>query len=186
MLDEEIVALYWQRDEAAIIETQARYERYLIRVAFNILANDEDSRESVNDTYLAAWESMPPHRPQVLSTFLGKLTRRIAIDRYRHRHRQKRQGSEYALSLDELGECVSGREDPERELDDRALGEALSAFVRALPDTARRVFIGRYYYLDPLREVAAYCGVSESAAKSLLFRVRGQLKEYLRKEGIEI
>ena len=98
MEDEQIVTLYWNRDETAIQETQAKYDRYLTKIACNILADMEDSRESVNDTYLAAWNSMPPQRPSVLSAYLAKLTRRISIDRFRYRTRDKRRGSQYALS----------------------------------------------------------------------------------------
>ena len=102
MEDELIVDLYWNRDEDAIGKTQEKYDRYLTKIAYNILANVEDSRESVNDTYLAAWDSMPPHRPAVLSTYLGKLTRRISIDCFRGRTRAKRAPSQYAMSLEEL------------------------------------------------------------------------------------
>ena len=108
MEDEQIVSLYWAREESAIRETEKKYDRYLTKIAHNILNNPEDSRESVNDTYLAAWNSMPPHRPSVLSAYLAKLTRRISIDCFRYRTREKRLGSEYAISLSELGDCVSG------------------------------------------------------------------------------
>ena len=101
MNDEQIVSLYWDRDESAIRETEEKYDRYLTKIAYNILNNPEDSRESVNDTYLAAWNSMPPHRPSVLSAYLAKLTRRISIDLFRYRTRDKRLGSEYAISLSE-------------------------------------------------------------------------------------
>ena len=102
MEDESIVTLYWDRDERAIRETETKYDRYLTKIAYNILADLEDSRESVNDTYLAAWDSMPPHRPGILSTYLAKITRRISIDRFRYRTRDKRKESEYAISLTEL------------------------------------------------------------------------------------
>ena len=112
MQDEKIVELYWQRDESAIEETQGKYGRYLGKIAYNILADLEDSQESVNDTYLAAWNSMPPQKPSVLATYLGKITRRISIDIFRRRHREKRQASEYALSLSELEDCVGGGPSP--------------------------------------------------------------------------
>ena len=117
MLDEEIVNLYWKRDERAVQETKTAYGKYLFKIAYNVLADFEDSRESVNDTYLAAWNSIPPQRPNVLSTYLGKLTRRISIDIFRKKHREKRQASEYTLSLDELQECVPGGNLPEEELE---------------------------------------------------------------------
>lgn len=113
MRDDEIVTLYWKRDERAIKETKNEYGRYLFKIANNILDDFEDSRESVNDTYLAAWNSMPPHRPSILSTYLGKITRRISIDIFRKKNREKRRASEYALSLSELEECISGGSMPE-------------------------------------------------------------------------
>ena len=186
MEDEKIVDLYWQRSESAIRETEIKYDRYLTKIAYNILADVEDSRESVNDTYLAAWNSMPPHRPGVLSTYLGKLTRRISIDCFRRRTRQKRGGSEYELSLSELGDCVSGGNTTEEIINVKLLADAIGIFLRLQSEEARNAFIGRYYYLDSLKEVAAYCGMTESKCKTLLFRTRVALKEYLREEGFEV
>lgn len=186
MEDERIVELYWSRDEDAISKTQEKYDRYLTKIAYNILANAEDSRESVNDTYLAAWDSMPPHRPAVLRAYLGKLTRRISIDCFRGRNRAKRAPSQYALSLDELGECVSGGNTTEEIVNVKLLADAIGMFLRLQSDEARNLFIGRYYYLDSLKEAAAYCGMSESKAKSMLFRTRIALKEYLEKEGFSL
>ena len=186
MQDEKIVELYWNRDESAIRETQEKYENYLYKIAYNILSDKEDSNESVNDTYLAAWNSMPPHKPNVLSTYLGKLTRRISIDIFRKRNRIKRQGSEYALSLTELQDCVSGGNSPEQDYEAQILGEAINTFLRTLSQDARNVFIGRYYFLDSVKDVAKYCGISESKAKTLLFRTRNSLREYLKKEGFDL
>ena len=186
MQDEHIVALYWARNEAAIEETKTKYEHYLLKIAHNILLDTEDSKESVNDTYLAAWNSMPPHKPSILSTYLGKLTRRISIDVFRKKNRQKRKASEYALSLSELEDCLEGGGTPEEEMEVKLLADAISAFLRTLPKDARNLFIGRYYYLDSLKDVAAYCRMSESRAKSLLFRTRCNLKVYLEKEGFEL
>ena len=186
MEDEKIVDLYWQRSESAIRETEIKYDRYLTKIAYNILADTEDSRESVNDTYLAAWNSMPPHRPGVLSTYLGKLTRRISIDCFRRRTRQKRGGSEYELSLSELGDCVSGGNTTEEIVNVRLLADAIGIFLRLQSAEARNAFIGRYYYLDSVKEVAAYCGMTESKCKTLLYRTRVALKEYLREEGFEV
>ena len=186
MQDTEIVELYWSRDESAITETQNKYERYLTKIAYNVLADFEDSKESVNDTYLAAWNSIPPHRPNVLSVYLGKLTRRISIDIFRRRNREKRRASEYALSLEELGECVQVSDGPEETLDSKLLADAINRFLRSISEEARNAFIGRYYFLDPLKAVAGYCGMSEAKAKSLLFRTRCGLKEYLKKEGFDI
>ncbi|MBQ9794060.1 MAG: sigma-70 family RNA polymerase sigma factor [Clostridia bacterium] len=186
MTDKEIVALYHARDEDAILQTKTKYGRFLLKIAYNILNNDQDSEESVSDTYLAAWNSMPPHRPEVLSAYLGKLARRISIDLFRKKTREKRAGSEYTMSLSEWEDCLSGGEMPEETLETTLLAEAINRFLRSLPKDARNLFIGRYYYMDPLREVAAYCGMSESKAKSLLFRTRNSLKDYLEKEGFSV
>lgn len=183
MEDAQIVSLYWDRDESAIRETETKYGRYLTKIACNILNDVEDSRESVNDTYLAAWDSIPPHRPGILSAYLAKLTRRISIDRFRYRTRDKRMGAEYALSLEELGDCVCGGDTTQEAVNEKLLADAIGIYLRLLPEDARTAFVGRYYFLDPLKEVAAYCGMSESKAKSLLYRTRVGLKEYLQKEG---
>lgn len=186
MQDEMIVALYWQRDEKAISETERKYGHYLTKIAHNILSDLEDSRETVNDTYLKAWNSMPTHRPRVLSTYLGKITRQLSIDVFRTRNREKRKPSEYAISLSELEDCVSGSETPEGSVELKILAEAINAYLRTLPAEARNTFVGRYYFADSIREVADYYGMSETKVKSMLYRTRQGLKEYLKKEGYEL
>ncbi len=186
MEDHRIVALYWQRSQDAIHHTQEKYQSYLTKVSYNILADHEDSLECVNDTYLAAWNSMPPQKPSILSTYLAKITRQISIDRYRKRHTAKRQASEYALSLAELETLVSGGSTPEEVLDAHLLDEAISRFLGTLSSDARNLFLGRYYFFDPLKEVADYCGMSQAKAKSMLFRTRQSLKAYLIKEGFDL
>lgn len=186
MEDEKIVCLYWDRDERAIAETETKYDRYLTKIARNILEDLEDSRESVNDTYLAAWNSMPPQRPSVLSTYLGRITRQLSIDRFRYRNRDKRRESQYALSLQELGDCVSAGNTTEEIVNVKLLADTIGIFLRLQSEEARNAFIGRYYYLDSLKEVAAYCGMTEAKCKMLLYRTRVGLKEYLRKEGFDL
>jgi len=183
MEDSRIVSLYWDRDETAIEQTDRKYGRYLTKIAYNILADREDSKESVNDTYLAAWDSMPPHRPDVLSTYLGKLTRRISIDLFRRKTSQKRGGGEYALSLQELEDCISGGNTTEQALDMQLLSETIAQYLRTVTEEARNVFIDRYYYLDPVKQIASYCRISESKVKILLYRTRQGLWEHLQKEG---
>ena len=186
MEDAQIVSLYWQREESAIRETEIKYDRYLTKIACNILADREDCRESVNDTYLAAWNSIPPHRPGVLSTYLGKITRRISIDCFRRRTRQKRGGSEYEISLSELGDCVSGGNTTEEAVNLKLLADAIGIWLRLQPENNRNAFVCRYYYLDSVKEVASYCGMTESGCKTVLFRMRQSLKEYLEKEGFAV
>ena len=186
MTDDSSVQLFLDRDETAITITQDTYGRYLHRIAYQILADESDTEESVNDTYLAAWNSIPPHIPTVLSAYLGKLTRRISIDRYRYRHRNKRIESEYAVSLSEWEGTLSTTHSPELEADAEFLSECLERFIGTLSVQDRRLFLGRYYYFDPLKTVAAYCGMSEGRAKTRLFRLRAQLKTHLQKEGFVI
>ena len=186
MKDDRIVNLYWDRNEEAIHQTQMKYGSYLAKVAYNILADFEDSKECVNDTYLAAWNSMPSNRPNNLTTYLGKITRQISIDVFRRKHREKRYASEYAISLDELGDTFSDRTTPEQELDAKLLDEVISRFVCALPELTQRAFVGRYYFFDSVKEIAAYCGMTESKVKILLFRTRQKLKSTLNKEGFDV
>ena len=186
MKDQDIVNLYWDRNENAIHQTQMKYGAYLSKVAYNILADFEDSKECVNDTYLAAWNSMPTNRPNNLATYLGKITRQISIDVFRKRHREKRYASEYAVSLDELGDSFTDGVTPEQELDAKLLDEAINRFVSALPEMTQRAFVGRYYFFDSLKDIASYCGMKEGKIKILLFRTRQKLKDYLKKEGFEV
>ena len=186
MKDTEIVDLYWERSEVAIQQTQQKYGSYLSKTAYNILSDFEDSKECVNDTYLKAWNSMPTHRPSVLSTYLGKIARQLSIDVFRKKNSTKRYASEYAVSLDELGDSFSDGSTPEQTYDAKLLDEAINRFLRTLPDDARNTFIGRYYFFDSLKDVAAYCSMSETKAKSMLYRTRQSLKAYLVKEGFDL
>ena len=186
MKDQDIVNLYWDRNEDAIHQTQMKYGAYLAKVSYNIIADFEDSKECVNDTYLAAWNSMPTNRPNNLATYLGKITRQISIDVFRKRHREKRYASEYAVSLDELGDSFTNGVTPEQELDAKLLDEAINRFVSALPEMTQRAFVGRYYFFDSLKDIASYCGMKEGKVKILLFRTRQKLKDYLKKEGFEV
>lgn len=183
MEDNVIVDLYWERDENAIRETENKYSRYLLKIAYNILMDFEDSEESVNDTYLKAWNSIPPHKPRFLSTYLGKITRQVSIDIFRKRKSEKRSGSEYALSLLELEECVTDGKTPEQELELQILADTISSYLYSLSEESRNVFICRYFFMDSIREIAGYQNASESKIKSMLHRARIGLKKYLEKEG---
>lgn len=183
MEDHQIVDLYWQRNERAIAETSAKYGNYLYGISNHILRNAEDAEECVNDTYQDAWQSMPPHRPSVLSTFLGKITRRISIDLWRKHIAEKRGGGTVPLVLDELEECVSGTGDVEAEVERLELQKKLNDFLRALPRTERQVFLRRYWYMDSVTELAERFACSESRIKSMLYRTRNKLRAMLEKEG---
>lgn len=184
MEDSKIVELYWQRNESAISATQDKYGKYLSKIAYNILADIEDSKESVSDTYLRAWYSIPPHKPVRLSAFLSKITRQISIDIYRKRTSKKRIGSEYSLSLEELFDCASPDGNPEKEIDASELCKAIGSFVSSLPSETANIFICRYFYFDSLRDIATYTRSSESKIKSILYRTRLDLKKHLEKEEL--
>ncbi len=184
MDDQRIVELYWQRSEQAIAETSTKYGKYCYSIAHSILGNIQDAEESVNDTYHEAWNSMPPHRPSVLATFLGKITRRISIDKYRRKNAQKRGGGQLPLVIEELSECVgAGEEDVAEAYEKQRLGETIQAFVASLPETERKVFLCRYWYMDDISTVAKRFRFSESKVKSMLHRLRGKLYSLLQKEG---
>ena len=186
MQDHQIVDLYWERNEDAIRQTERKYGSYLHKVAYNILADYEDSKECVNDTYLMAWNSMPTNRPSMLSTYLGKIAWQISIDVFRKKHAAKRFASEYAISLDELGDSFSDGITQDQTLNVKLLDSAINHFVRTLPDEVQRAFVGRYYFFDSLRDIASYCGMTESKVKNVLFRTRKKLKAYLEKEGFDL
>lgn len=186
MDDNRIVELYWDRDETAIRETDNRYGRYLWTIAYHVLADREDSDECVNDSYYKAWEAIPPHRPASLSSFLGRIVRQLAVDRFRRRTAQKRAPSEYLLSLDELAECVSGGEEPHQAAELRLLAQAVSKYLRELSRETRNVFLWRYYFADSVKGIADRLGLSESQVKSMLHRTRVGLRERLEKEGFSL
>ena len=183
MDDARIVALYWERSDEAIPETASKYGSYLASISQNILASREDAEECVNDTYHDAWNSMPPHRPSILSTFLGKITRRISIDRWRKLTADKRGGGELALAMDELEECVSSSGSVEDEIEHKELARLFNDFLNLLPTTERRVFLCRYWYMDSIQSIAQQFGFSQSKVASMLHRIRAKLRTVLEKEG---
>ncbi len=183
MEDRQIVALYWERNEHAIAETAAKYGRYCYTIAFHILSNREDADESVNDTYMSAWERIPPHRPSVLSTFLGKITRRISLNKWRNQTREKRGGGEVPLALDELSECIPSGHSTQGVVEQKELSRAISRFLGTLSVTERDVFVSRYWFLAGIQEIGSKFGFTEGKVKSMLFRTRAKLKNYLSEEG---
>ena len=183
MNDNEIIDLYWARSEQAIAETDAKYGNYLKAVAMRILPAYEDAEESVNDTYMRAWNAMPPQRPSVLRLFLGKITRRLSLNRVREKNAEKRGGGELPAVLDELAECVPSGQNVENEILAKDLAKTIADFTAKLPADERRIFILRIYELMPVREVAERLSFSESKVKTTLSRTRKKLAEVLIKEG---
>ena len=186
MSDEEIVKLYLERREDAIAETEARYGAYLLKIADNILKNPEDSRECVNDAYFKAWCQIPDNPPQNLKAYLSKLTRSQAIDLWRSRNTDKRKANEYAASLSELEECVSGNETTEDIVEGHLLKAAINDFLKTLPRETAAIFISRYYYMDSVRKIAGDMNISISKVKVTLHRTRRKLKEWLEEEGFTL
>ena len=188
MQDQEIISLYWNRNEDAIVQTQKKYGRYCHTIAWNILRNQEDSEECTNDTWMHAWNAIPPERPSILRAFLGKITRNLALNRYENSHAAKRGGGEVLLCLDELAECLadSSRGRTEDATDRMTLVNALNTFLQTLGTEERKMFVRRYWYMDSVREIAARYGFSESKVKMSLLRTRERLKKHLEKEGIPV
>lgn len=186
MEDTQIIALYWERDERAISETAEKYGRYCHSVAYGILQNNEDSEECVNDTYTGAWNSIPPHKPELLSAFLAKITRRISLNRLRSRLTKKRGVGQYAVTLGELEECIPSSFAAEDMLQIHELTRILNEFLEELSTEERRVFLCRYWYLDPVKDIAKRFSFGESKVKMMLKRTREKLLTHLEKEGITL
>lgn len=183
MDDETIIALYWDRSEIAIRESAARYGSYCTRIAYNILWDEEDAKECVNDTWLGAWNSMPPHRPNRLSTFLGKITRNISINRYKSLHAQKRGHGDFEAVLDELIECIPSPSDIQDVVETAELSAKISNFLRTLPQLQCDIFIRRYWFAEPAEVIAKRYDLSSGSVRMSLSRTRKNLKNFLRKEG---
>lgn len=186
MDDTKIIDLYWERSETAITESADKYGSFCHTISYRILQNRQDAEECVNDTWLRAWDSMPPEKPRILSAFLGKITRNLSLDRYRNYKAEKRKMTRTAEALEELSECVSGGDNVSEHVDMLALTELISAFLRKQSEEHRNMFIRRYWYFDTIREISLDFGVSEQNAAAILFRMRSKLKSELAEEGIEI
>ena len=182
MSDDQIVALYWQRDEQAIKQTDIKYRKFLLSVAYNIVHDTCDSEECLNDTYIGAWNSIPPARPALLQAFLATIIRRTAIDCYKTRKRQKRLASELTVSLSEVEDFIAA-DDMHFETDVKELGRVISDFVRSLSDRRMYIFMSRYYFARPIGEIARLLGCSESTIHKEIAAIKRKLKEKLEKEG---
>lgn len=184
MDDAKIVELYWARSDAALTETAKKFGPYCHTIAYNVLENVEDSEECVNDTYMRAWNSMPDKRPAALAPYLGRITRNLALNRIIEKNTLKRGGGEAALALDELDECTASSYSIEREVEAREIAAAMNRFLSKLPDTERALFVSRYWFMAPVRELAEKFGFSESKTVSMLRRTRLKLGKFLTGEGL--
>lgn len=186
MEDNRIIELYMERSEKAIEETAKKYGRYCHYISFGILGSDEDAKECVNDTYLRTWNAIPPARPNHLKTFLGKIVRNLSLNRYEKMTAEKRGGGQVPLVLSELEECIPAGNDTEQIVTDLVLKNVLNEFLKNLPQDTRRLFVRRYFYLSPVKEIAADFQMSENQVTVRLFRTREKLRVLLEKEGITL
>lgn len=185
--DEEIIALFWKRNEKAIEETDKKYGRYLYAIAYNIVHDNLDCEECLNDTYNGTWNKIPPTRPRVLGAFLARIMRNIAVDRFRANSAQKRIPSEYIVALDELDECI-GSEDAnmEKEYEIAQISRILNEFLRKLSARREYIFVCRYYYSDKIADIAESLGLKESTVSRELSLMRRELRKALENEGYSI
>ena len=186
MDDQEIIARFFARDEEGLAAAQERYGDYCAAVARNLLSAQRDQEECLSDTWLRAWNTIPPQRPRSLGAFLAKITRNLAIDCLRSGNTARRGGGQTTLALEELGECVSQAGSPEGELDRQAAVEALNRFLDGLPPLQREVFLRRYWYLDSIEDIARRAGWSKSRVTTTLHRLRVRLRAHLIREGIDV
>ena len=183
MEDKNIVEMYLKRDAEAVNATAEKYGAYCFAVANNVLQNDEDSEECVNDTYLRVWNSIPPNEPKKLKLFLARITRNLALDRYKEKGREKRGNGEVNAALDELGECVGGGDDTAKAYEMKELRESVGSFVKALPERDGDIFIRRYFFMESTKDISKKFGMRESNVLLILSRTRKKLRTHLVKEG---
>ena len=186
MEDQKIIELFNLRDETAISAVSEKYGAYCFSVANNILSNDQDSEECVNDTYVKVWNAIPPACPEFLRPFLAKITRNLALDRYRSSTREKRGRYEVEIALDELGDVITEEGDVVSELERKALISSINAFLRKLPERECNVFIRRYFFAEKVKTISARYGLTDNHISKILSRTRQKLKQYLKTEGYDI
>lgn len=184
MEDDKIIELYFERNENAISETAEKYGNHLYKIAFNILYDNEDSEESVNDTYMNAWNTIPPEKPNIFFAFLSKIIRYISLNKYRAKKADKRGGGEITKAFEEIEECVPSNNNLYDEIETKELAEIISTYLKNLPETERKIFVLRYYYMYPLAHISEKFGFSQSKTASVLHRTRKKLLYHLEKEGV--
>lgn len=186
MDDRQIIELYFDRDERAIAESENKYGKYCFCIANNILSNVQDSEECVNDTYNKVWNAIPPQNPNSLKLFLAKIVRNLAFDKIKSQTCQKRGGGELMLALDEVSEIISDNSNIEDELESKAFMQTVNAFLRTVSERECNIFIRRYFFLDPIDDIAKRYHISAVNTSKILSRTRARLREYLKKEGYSI
>lgn len=186
MEDEAIIRLYFARDERAVQETDCKYGGYCFALANGILHNDQDSEETVSDTYLKAWNAIPPKKPTVLKLFLAKITRNLAFTRWRAYSAQKRSGGEMELVLEELEECIAAPGQVEDSLNGKELALTIRGFLDTLPEKEQNIFLRRYFFVEESEEIARRYGMNRATVLRTLSRTREKLKAHLLREGYTV
>lgn len=186
MEDNEIIDLFKMRSENAIHETAKKYGKYCYYIAYNILLNEQDSEECVNDTYFYAWKAIPPHDPQKLSAYLGKITRNLALNKWNYYNAEKRGKGQLPIVLEELHECISTVDTAEQIVDEIHFANMLNRFLASLSKQKRILFMRRYWYFNSIKEICADLCMSESKAKMALLRLRNEFRAFLKKEGVNL
>ena len=183
--DSEIIDLYWQRDEKAIDETDFKYRKYLFTIAYNILYSNEDSEECLDDTYVGAWNTIPPERPSYLKAYLTTIIRRVSINKYNEKNRNKRVPSNMTESLDDIGD-IMGENTLINEIQSEQLGKAISDYLRTLSKRQRYIFMSRYYVADSIDKIASELNVSKSTVNKEIALIKSGLKAALEREGYTV
>ena len=186
MNDEQIIGLFFDRSELAITEAKGKYGDYCHCIAYNVLRNYEDSEECVSDTFLQAWNSIPPQKPDILKSFLGKITRNLALNKHKYNTAQKRNSEHLETLVQELTDCLPANEDPAQLIEESVTVDCLNRFLSLQKERTRKIFIRRYWYMDSVQEIAKNFGISESSVKMTLLRTRTSLKIFLEREGVAI
>jgi len=184
--DHQIIALFQQRSENAIVALKEKFSRYCYQIAWNILENEQDVEEVLSDLWLQVWNAIPPRKPYALRSFLAKITQNLAFDRYRKETAIKRGGEQLRLVMEELDDCIPDNQSPEKIFDAKQLSFLIHSFVRRLSDRDRSIFLRRYFYVNSTAEIAAMYLIKESCVLTVLSRTRKKLKVYLRKEGYDL
>lgn len=184
MEDKQIIDLYFSRNEQAISETDKKYGPYCNTIAYRILQSLPDAEECVSDTWLRAWNAIPPQKPNVLRQFLAKIIRNLSLDRWRANQAQKRGGGATEVALEELGACITAGGDPATQLELEELKTAIAAFLQELPERDRNIFLRRYFYLEDTAAIARRYVLRQANVRLILSRTRQKLKDYLQKEGL--
>lgn len=186
MNDKQIIDLFFTRSEQAISEVRAKYGNYCHRIAYNVLHNYEDSEECVNDAFLQAWNTIPPQKPSILVSFLGKITRNLALNKHKYNMAQKRDSGHIEVMLEEMADCLPAKDTTEQVAEEHFVIDCLNAFLRIQKIRTRKIFIRRYWYMDSIKEIANDFGISESNVKMILLRTRDSLRSFLEEEGVSI